>query len=66
MVYFWSDLPLIYTVWSYFGTSEQALYRLLRLFLSQSALTPLLLLFSRDPLALGSRLMMRMVRIFIA
>ena len=22
MVYFWSDLPLIYTVWSYFGTKE--------------------------------------------
>ncbi|MBQ9979951.1 MAG: hypothetical protein IJP23_02710 [Oscillospiraceae bacterium] len=32
-------------------------------FKSQSALTPLLLLFSRDPLALGSRLMMRTVRI---
>ena len=48
-------------------TSEQALYRLLRLFLkSQSALTPLLLLFSRDPLALGSRLMLRTVRIWIA
>ena len=31
-------------------------------FKSQSALTPLLLLFSRDPLTLGSRLMMRMVR----
>jgi len=35
-------------------------------FKSQSALTPLLLLFSRDPLALGSRLMMRTVRIRIA
>ena len=32
-------------------------------FKSQSALTPLLLLFRRDPLALGSRLMMRTVRI---
>jgi hypothetical protein len=43
------------------------LYRLLRFFYkNQSALTPLLLLFSRDPLALGSRLMMRKVRIWIA
>ena len=32
-------------------------------FKSQSALTPLLLLFSRDPLTLGSRLMIRTVRI---
>ena len=32
-------------------------------FKSQSALTPLLLLFSHDPLALGSRLMMGSVQI---
>ena len=38
----------------------------LTFFERQSALTPLLLLFIRDPLALSSRLMMRVIRIYIA